>query len=78
VSANVKTYKHADFGLDAPKIMKVFVKSGSEAEKLRNPASHRRLARPEELVPGFPPAPEHDLKFRGGRTVARLNYTPTP
>ena len=56
-----------------PRIMKVYVKSGSKAEKLRNPSLLRAAPRPEELAPGLPPAPEHDLRFRGGRTIAQLS-----
>jgi hypothetical protein len=70
---NVKT---SSIKTSAPprRIMKVYVKSGSKAEKLRNPFSLRRAPRPEELAPGLPPAPEHDLRFRGGRTIAQLSY----
>jgi hypothetical protein len=57
-----------------PKIMKVYVKAGSDAEKLRNPAVLRRAPRPQEIVAAFPPTPDHDLKFRGGRTIAQLSY----
>jgi hypothetical protein len=57
-----------------PRIMKVYVKSGSKAEKLRNPSLIRAALRPEELAPGLPPSPEHDLRFRGGRTIAQLSY----
>jgi hypothetical protein len=54
--------------------MKVFVKYGSKAEKLRNPSFMRAALRPEEIAGGFPPTPDHDLKFRGGHTIAQLSY----
>lgn len=56
------------------KAMKVYVRPGSDAEKLRKPPSARRAPAPDEIVPGFPPTPEHDLKFRGGRTIAKLSF----
>jgi hypothetical protein len=54
--------------------MKVYVKSGSKAEKLRNPRFLEARPQVGELAPGLPPAPEHDLRFRGGRTIAQLSY----
>jgi hypothetical protein len=69
--------KHADMKRSPAtrvKIMKVYARPGSDAEKLRNPRLHRAAARPDELAPGLQPTPEHDLKFRGGRTIAQLSY----
>ncbi len=68
-----KTYASKPIAI-LPRIMKVYVKSGSKAEKLRNPRFSRAAPRPEELAAGFSPTPEHDLKFRGGRTIAQLSY----
>ena len=28
----------------------------------------------EEIAPGIPPSPDHDLIFNGGRTFAKLNF----
>jgi hypothetical protein len=72
--ANVNKTSATKTSATLPRIMKVYVKSGSKAEKLRNPRLLRAAPRPEELAPGFAPTPEHDLKFRGGRTIAQLSY----
>jgi hypothetical protein len=57
----------------ARKLMKVYVKPGSKAERKYRPGIAER-PRVEELAPGFQPTPDHDLKFRGGRTIAHLSY----
>lgn len=56
------------------KIMKVYVKAGSRAEELRNPALPRAASLAGEIAPGVPASPAHDLRFRGGRTISRLSY----
>jgi hypothetical protein len=54
--------------------MRVFVKPNSRAEALRHPNAAKRRALAEDLAPGFEATPQHDLRFRGGRTIAHLNY----
>ena len=57
----------------ARRLMKVYVKPGSKAERKHRPDIEER-PRDEQLAPGFQPTPQHDLKFRGGRTLAHLSY----
>ena len=54
--------------------MRVFVRPNSRAEELRHPRAKQRRPSREALAPGLRPAPEHDLKFRGGRTIPQLSY----
>jgi hypothetical protein len=52
--------------------MNVYVRRGSSAEK-----SFRKRAQspvPMAIAPGIPPAPEHDLKFQGGKTIQDLRF----
>jgi hypothetical protein len=58
--------------------MNVVVAKSSQAEKFF--AERRGLpggeeANPEVIAPGVPPAPSHDLRFHGGRTLANLTFT---
>lgn len=55
------------------KLMRVLVRPRSVAEAKRHPAT-RRGPQPKALAPGFQPTPQHDLKFRGGRTISHLAY----
>lgn len=57
------------------KLMRVLVRSGSTAEAKRHPRGLNREPRGRALAPGFPATPQHDLKFRGGRTIAHLAFT---
>jgi hypothetical protein len=52
--------------------MRVFVRPNSAAER----GFHARavMPKPEVLAPGLPPTPEHNLIFRGGKTIADLSY----
>src|SRR5690348_11225370 len=58
----------------SPRLMRVFVKPKTKAEELRHPRGKQARPSADALAPGFQPTPEHDLKFRGGRTIAQLNY----
>jgi hypothetical protein len=57
----------------ARRLMKVYVKPGSKAERKHRPSIEEH-PRDEQLAPGFQPTPQHDLKFRGGRTIAHLSF----
>jgi hypothetical protein len=45
------------------------------AEAKRHPLGKDRGPQAAALAPGFQPTPQHDLKFRGGRTIAHLAFT---
>jgi hypothetical protein len=54
--------------------MSVYVRRGSRAEdKYRSVAGVQGLV-PEELAPGIPPTPAHDLIYHGGKTIPNLTY----
>ena len=54
--------------------MNVHVRRGSAAEdKYRSMAGIPDLV-PEELAPGLPPTPAHDLIYHGGKTIVNLAY----
>lgn len=57
------------------KVMRVLVRPRSVAEAKRHPCGKDRPPQAKALAPGFHPTPKHDLKFRGGRTIAHLAYT---
>jgi len=57
------------------KVMRVFVRPRSVAEAKRHPRGADRAPVAAVLAPGFQPTPQHDLKFRGGRTIAHLAFT---
>ncbi|HZT78179.1 MAG TPA: hypothetical protein VFA27_16105 [Vicinamibacterales bacterium] len=57
------------------KIMRVFVRPRSIAEAKRHPRASEHRPQAKALAPGFQPTPQHDLKFRGGRTIAHLAFT---
>ncbi len=57
------------------KVMRVLVRAGSIAEEKRHPRAKQRGLQPKALAPGFTPTPQHDLKFRGGRTIPHLAFT---
>src|SRR5947209_3877090 len=62
-------------GTKAPfKLMRSYVKPGSQAERMRHPRVGTHAARRDDLAGGLSPSPEHDLRFRGGRTLADLGY----
>jgi hypothetical protein len=54
--------------------MRVYVKPKSPAEAKRHPRAAQPRTAADALAPGFSPTPEHDLKFRGGRTIPHLKY----
>jgi hypothetical protein len=56
------------------KLMRVLVRPRSPAEDKRHPKAKDRAPRPRALAPGFQATPQHDLKFRGGRTIPHLAY----
>jgi hypothetical protein len=56
------------------KVMRVVVRPRSGAEAKRHPRAALRGAQPTAIVSGLLPAPKHDLKFRGGRTLPHLSY----
>lgn len=57
------------------KLMRVLVRPRSTAETKRHPRAKEFGAQPRALAPGLPATPAHDLKFRGGRTIAHLAFT---
>ena len=56
------------------RLMRVYVRPRSAAESKRHPRAKEAAPRGEALAPGFKATPKHDLKFRGGRTIAHLAY----
>lgn len=56
------------------KIMRVLVRPRSQAETRRHPRATQPAATHDELAAGLQPTPSHDLRFRGGRTIAHLAY----
>jgi Dyp-type peroxidase family len=59
-------------------IMYVTVAPGTQAEKIyrsRAGIDPRERIQSGELVVGLPPSPQHDLVFRGGRTIPNLAFT---
>src|SRR5438270_2727824 len=64
-----------------PRHLKVFVKGGSEAERIcRSYLAGKPMARrakpphAEAIAPGFTPHPELDLHDRGGKIIADLSF----
>src|ERR1041384_6603488 len=58
--------------------MNVQVKKGSRAERFYRGMSGvpgGKVMLPAEIAPGVGPSPEHDLIFRGGKIVPRMEYT---
>jgi hypothetical protein len=61
-------------GKNPPLCMKVFVRPGSEAHRMRSTAPGQSRARADEIAAPFQPQPSKDLKFRGGKTIPHLKY----
>jgi hypothetical protein len=61
-------------GQNPPVCMKVFVRPGSNAHKLRSPRAGRGRPKTGEIAAGLQPDPSRDLKFRGGKTIPHLKY----
>lgn len=54
-----------------PRPMNIFVAPGSSAETcLRGSAAPS----PAAIAPGIPPAPDHDLAYKGGKIIANLGF----
>jgi len=69
-----KPQSHAAAGKAPFKLMRHYVKPGSEAERIRHPRAGTHGPRREDIAGGLSPSPQHDLKYRGGRTIANLSY----
>jgi hypothetical protein len=54
--------------------MRVYVRPSSVAERRHRALNGQSITRTGALAPGFRPTPAHDLKYRGGRTIADLAY----
>ncbi|MGE5243416.1 MAG: hypothetical protein ACM3SQ_04225 [Betaproteobacteria bacterium] len=57
-----------------PHLMRVVVRPHSPAERKHHLRARQARPAPTVRVAGLPATPEHDLKFRGGRTIAHLSY----
>src|SRR5215472_8604508 len=55
--------------------MNIHVRRGSPAEDIYRALAGVPDLPPEQIAPGIPPTPVHDLLFHGGRTIPRLTFT---
>ncbi|MFI5394248.1 MAG: hypothetical protein ACHQ9S_01835 [Candidatus Binatia bacterium] len=55
--------------------MNIYVRRGSRAEDKYHALGGVPGLEPEEIVPGIPPTPAHDLIFHGGKTIPNLTFT---
>jgi hypothetical protein len=69
-----KKAKTASRKKSSMRIMRVYVRPNSPGEKMRHPMAGTARPSAADLAGGLTPHPEHDLRFRGGRTIPHLNY----
>jgi hypothetical protein len=55
--------------------MNIYVRRGSRAEDKYRALGGVPGLEPEQIAPGVPPTPRHDLLFHGGKTIANLTFT---
>ncbi|HKA56822.1 MAG TPA: hypothetical protein VKJ47_24520 [Candidatus Binatia bacterium] len=58
-----------------PRPMNIYVRRGSRAEDKYRALGGVAQLEPEELAPGIPPTPTHDLLYHGGKTIPNLTFT---
>lgn len=58
-----------------PRPMNIYVRRGSKAEDKYRALGGVPGLEPEQIVPGIPPTPTHDLLFHGGKTIINLTFT---
>ena len=54
--------------------MNVYVRRGSHAEDKYRALAGVHGLEPEEIAPGVPPTPKHDLVYHGGKTIPALTF----
>ncbi len=58
-----------------PRPMNIYIRRGSRAEDKYRAHGGVPGLEPEQIVPGIPPTPKHDLLFHGGKTISNLTFT---
>jgi hypothetical protein len=62
-------------GTRRPRPMNIYVRRGSRAEDKYRALGGVPGPEPEQITPGVPPTPSHDLLFHGGKTISDLTFT---
>jgi len=62
-------------GTRRPRPMNIYVRRGSRAEDKYRALGGVSGLEPEQIAPGVPPTPAHDLLFHGGKTILDLTFT---
>jgi hypothetical protein len=58
-----------------PRPMNIYVRRGSHAEDKYRALGGVPDLEPEQIAPGLPPTPRHDLLYHGGKTIQNLTFT---
>lgn len=60
---------------DRPRPMNIYVRRGSHAEDKYRALGGVPDLEPEQIAPGVPRTPRHDLLYHGGKTIQNLTFT---